>query len=234
MVGMRSSSPYWAPPPPSKTTCLGNSARVASHSAKVPTGISVASVPAPVPTPKSPLKNYPLEKAVVAYVLGFFKFDENVRLYRRNVGDTGVVDDNTGKKRYIRFGEKGQADIWGVIRYVHCPECGAVAERGVHVEIECKRYRGRLRPEQKEFLKEMKKLGAVTLVARPEPAPNDPNGFESIGNKLERLPYRLCHECETTRLERLQKRVLLKANANPCGQSLRNQTQEHKMKEMPL
>ena len=57
------------------------------------------------------------------------------------------------RANHSRFSEKGSSDILGIWG-------------GRMLCIEVKAKRGTLRPEQKEFLEVMGKLGALTLVAR--------------------------------------------------------------------
>lgn len=134
------------------------------------------------------------ERDVLKYVLDYFKFDPNVELYRRNVASMSITDGNK-KARFIRCGAKGQADVWGVIAIVRCPRCGEEVCYGKHVEIECKRYGGKLSTEQIDWLHRMKKMNSIALVVSPRPTKDDPAGLRAVGRQLEKLAYRLCEDC---------------------------------------
>lgn len=54
-----------------------------------------------------------------------------LRLFRRNIGVARLHGGHV-----VRFGVPGQSDLWGVTR------------GGVHLEVECKAYGGRLSPDQ--------------------------------------------------------------------------------------
>jgi hypothetical protein len=54
----------------------------------------------------------------------------------------------------MRFGRKGSSDILGVL-----PD-------GRFMAVECKAPNGRLSPEQKQFLADIQKLGALALCVR--------------------------------------------------------------------
>lgn len=61
---------------------------------------------------------------------------------------------NCGRKGKIRFGLKGSADITGILR------------DGRRLEIEVKDAKGKLSPEQIEFLETINRLGGLAFVAR--------------------------------------------------------------------
>lgn len=131
------------------------------------------------------------ERSVMDCVTNFYAYDPNVRVIRHNVGAKKF--DN----RWIRFGVKGESDFSGVIRVIRCPVCGKEAGRGVALFIECKSAKGRLSPEQEDFLADMRRLGAVTYVARPTPSEEDPTGFLTLKKELAGLSWRFCSpECE--------------------------------------
>ena len=65
---------------------------------------------------------------------------------------TGAVQIAPG--RFMRFGKKGSSDILGIL------------PGGRLLCVECKAQDGRLSPEQKQFLAEVQKLGALALVVR--------------------------------------------------------------------
>lgn len=129
------------------------------------------------------------EKEVVKAVQNHFARDPNVRVWRRNVG-TVPMDD-----RYVRFGEAGQADFWGIVSEVRCPHCEKVIDRGVHLEIECKSAAGRLSQLQKDFLKVVAMRGGIAVVAQPVPTEDDPTGFRGLKTKLARIGRELCEDC---------------------------------------
>jgi hypothetical protein len=74
--------------------------------------------------------------------------------FRRNVGALEVADSG-GKRRMVRFGSPGQADLW------------FIAPGGVHGEIEAKQpglgKRSSPTPIQQDWLDAMRKAGAIAL-----------------------------------------------------------------------
>ena len=131
------------------------------------------------------------EREVVKVVLTVLALNRNIRVWRRN---TGALSSKDGK-RFVRFGVPGMADVFGIIRTMRCPVCGRLTGTGVHLEIECKRYGGRLSPAQKDFLATIHKYGGKTLVAIPKPTVADPTGFRAIYEDLARLDKETCVEC---------------------------------------
>ena len=131
------------------------------------------------------------ERMVMDCVANFFAFDPNVRVIRHNVGAKKF------ESRWIRFGVKGESDFSGVIRSIRCPVCGRDVAKGVALFIECKSEKGKLSPEQDDFLRDMRRLGAVTFIARPVPTADDPTGFVGLKRELALLSWRYCGpECE--------------------------------------
>jgi hypothetical protein len=65
---------------------------------------------------------------------------------------TGATQIRPGQ--WLRFGQKGSADILGCL-----PD-------GRFLAVECKAGRGRLSPEQRDFLDEIQGLGGLAVVAR--------------------------------------------------------------------
>jgi hypothetical protein len=61
----------------------------------------------------------------------------NLRLFRRNVGASKAI--YNGVERFVRFGIKGQCDIWGTFK------------GGQHIELELKARNGRLSEEQEAW-----------------------------------------------------------------------------------
>ncbi|MBQ3327312.1 MAG: hypothetical protein IJG86_06020 [Clostridia bacterium] len=133
------------------------------------------------------------ERDVVKAVLNFFAPDRNISVWRRNTG--AVTADYANRKRFIRFGQPGMSDVWGIITRMTCPECGRVTRRGVHLEIECKKFGGKLTAAQKEYLEMIRKRGGIVLVAIPFPSESDPTGFGAIRKKLETIDKELCEAC---------------------------------------
>ena len=66
--------------------------------------------------------------------------------------NTGAVQIAPG--RFMRFGRKGASDILGIL------------PGGRLLCVECKAQGGRLSPEQKQFLADVRELGALALVVR--------------------------------------------------------------------
>lgn len=154
-----------------------------------------------IPRPGRRLKKQPArtrnkpEKLVVDRVLSFFQFDRNAQFFRRNVGAVKVGN------RFVSFGEKGQSDIWGVFRKTVCPVCGKTTGIGVHVEIECKAFKGRLTDEQKRWLEFLPKFGAIAVVAQPDRPDGDPEGLKAVDEMLAHLHERACpkHQAQENR-----------------------------------
>lgn len=129
------------------------------------------------------------EKEVVQTVQHHFHGDPNVVVFRRNVGAVAVDG------RFVRFGQAGQADFWGIIREVRCPHCEAVVARGVHLEIECKAARGRISKDQEAFLDAVRRQGGIAVVARPKPDRSDPTGFRHLKTILAAVDKESCDAC---------------------------------------
>ena len=66
--------------------------------------------------------------------------------------NTGAVKIAPG--RFMRFGKVGSSDILGIL------------PGGRFLAVECKGKGGRLAPEQKQFLADVQKLGALAVVAQ--------------------------------------------------------------------
>jgi hypothetical protein len=56
--------------------------------------------------------------------------------------------------RWLHFGKKGSSDILGIL------------PRGRFLAVECKAEHGRLSPEQRQFLTDVKALGGLAIVAK--------------------------------------------------------------------
>lgn len=64
------------------------------------------------------------EASIQDSILEYLNLQRGVQAWRRNVG--AVKLENKGKKRYVKFAQPGQSDIWGIGPYA------------VHIEIEVK------------------------------------------------------------------------------------------------
>jgi len=92
------------------------------------------------------------ESDILRAVLQYLSFRPGF-WFRSNTG--AVVAEHRGKKRLIRFGIKGAADIFGIL-----PPAGRF------VALEIKSKTGRQSPEQKSFQEEVEKAGGWYLLAR--------------------------------------------------------------------
>ena len=90
-----------------------------------------------------------LLRSVMDYLgmIGFLAF-------RRNVGAREWID-SAGKRRLVKFGEAGQADVW------------AIGPGGLHIEIELKKphagKRSEPNDEQRAWLEDVRRAGAIGL-----------------------------------------------------------------------
>jgi hypothetical protein len=75
----------------------------------------------------------------------------STRVWRVNAGDV-LVETERGKRR-IRGARKGAADL-----------CGFVSPHGLHLEVECKRWGGRLSPAQLRHGRVLRAAGCVWVV----------------------------------------------------------------------
>jgi hypothetical protein len=123
------------------------------------------------------------------WILESFDGHRNIMLFRRNVGAT-AFETALGKRRFIRFSEAGQSDIWGIIKEYRCPRCNRL-QWGVHFEIELKVGKNKLSAPQEKWIKKVAEFNGNALVLRPDG--NEPVG---IVNRLERLLYSfICPDC---------------------------------------
>jgi hypothetical protein len=100
------------------------------------------------PTPK-PRTNSKPESAALAEVLKALRSNSAVAwAHRQNTGAAKVGG------RFVRFGWRGCSDILGMLK------------DGRLLAVEVKAPKGRLRPEQAEFLYLVRRFGGVALVAR--------------------------------------------------------------------
>jgi len=75
------------------------------------------------------------------------------QVIRNNTGAFAVKGQN-GKRRFIRFGFPGSADII------------ACSPSGRFVAVECKTRNGRLSDKQRDFLERIRSNGGIAIVAR--------------------------------------------------------------------
>jgi hypothetical protein len=99
-------------------------------------------------------RNYDGETQLVRSILDYLSTVVGIPAFRRNVGAAEYADSGR-KRRVVRFGEPGQADIW------------FLAPGGLHGEIEAKKRhlgeRSRPAPLQQAWLEDMQKAGAIAL-----------------------------------------------------------------------
>jgi len=92
----------------------------------------------------------PSEKEVQKTILDWLAWHK-IFAWRNNSGC--VFSNYKGKTRMIRIGCPGAPDIIGIFK-------------GLFLGIEVKAKKGKLRPEQKEFLDNIKKYGGIAIVAK--------------------------------------------------------------------
>ena len=118
----------------------------------------------------------PLEREVLDACLNWLNAQEGIWAWRRNVGMTAWVD--KGKKRFARFGQKGMADIEGVV--------GVDVDPGMPwrvmgtltaciLEVESKRIGNKPTDEQAVWLAAIEAAGGIGLWA---------NSVEMLEKKL--------------------------------------------------
>lgn len=78
------------------------------------------------------------------------------RVERRNTGLWKIVDEKTGKTRYVRFGEPGAADLFGIL------------PGGRHFELEVKRKDERPRLDQVRWLRAANRWAPAFWVDDPD------------------------------------------------------------------
>jgi hypothetical protein len=99
--------------------------------------------------PKAPV---PLEKDIQAAIIEYAWYTFRLKLYRRNTG--AMSGTYNGKKRFVRFSEPGQADLWGI-----------EPNTGRHIECEIKRPGQKLTEAQNDWLVECQLRGAIAFMA---------------------------------------------------------------------
>ena len=121
------------------------------------------------------------------WVLDAFEHDRNVILFRRNVGAYKTEDG-----RFIRFSEKGQSDLWGIIKSFRCSQCNRLQE-GVHAEIELKTGNNKLTIDQQEWLCTVADWNGIAICVYP--AETDPIGLrDRIYKLITSSPCPQCYE----------------------------------------
>ena len=98
------------------------------------------------------------EKDLLKWLLDSFRDHPNILLKRRNVGAHKTEDG-----RFIRFGEKGQADIWGIVREHTCSKCKRLCQ-GTHLEIELKGSDGMPTELQIKWLNQVAEYNAIPIL----------------------------------------------------------------------
>lgn len=88
-----------------------------------------------------------IQKAILDYLLMRGHW-----VWRQSVG--GMAQESQGKKRFIRFGKRGLADITGIEK-----------ASGRRIEIEVKRPGNRATDAQESFLAEVRKRKGIAFVA---------------------------------------------------------------------
>jgi hypothetical protein len=90
------------------------------------------------------------ESDIQKSILDYLNTVVGIRAWRRNVG--AFTGEYKGKKRFVRFSQAGQADIWGI------------GPHGIHCEFEIKADRGVLSEPQRQFLCEVLDGGGIAMV----------------------------------------------------------------------
>ncbi|GHT17549.1 hypothetical protein FACS1894189_3630 [Planctomycetales bacterium] len=130
------------------------------------------------------------ESEIVKEILAAFKGDDNVMLFRRNVG-AFPVSSPSGKTRYFRAAETGQSDIWGIVKRVVCPNCGATTGIGTHVEIECKTEKGKATEAQKDWIAKVSEYGGIAFLIRPD----KDKDLLNIRDRILKMIHEPCSQC---------------------------------------
>jgi len=110
-----------------------------------------------------------------AFLLAAPRLLPSVRLFRRNVGVAQLTGGHV-----VRFGIKGQCDVYGLVR------------GGGHLEVELKSKTGRLSPEQQAWAKFCRSWGVPHVVLWP-----------LAGESVEQTVARWCAELSSPPLRKL-------------------------------
>lgn len=92
------------------------------------------------------------EGAVLRLCLDWLSLQRGVRVWRNNSGAFGGV--HNGKRHFVRFGTKGQADITGVL-----------SPQGRRIEIEVKAAKKKPTEDQESFLQAIRESGGIAFYA---------------------------------------------------------------------
>ena len=128
------------------------------------------------------------EKKVMDVVRDAVRYDNNIILYRVNVGARKIGN------RFIRFGEPGMSDFTGIIRELRCPICRGLTGAGVRLEIECKAPDGQLTDAQKNWIETIKRMNGIAVIFRPKSI--DDLFYHRVKAFLDKEIYRPCSNCE--------------------------------------
>ena len=94
---------------------------------------------------------YSGETQLVKSIQAYLRTVVGVACFRRNVGIAEYTSNEAGKRRVVRFGIAGQADLW----FLH--------PTGLHGEIEAKQPGLKPTPQQLEWLQFMREHGAIAI-----------------------------------------------------------------------
>lgn len=95
-----------------------------------------------------------------------------VPAYRVNSGMFHIIDERSGKTRWVRAGIVGAPDITGWI-----------SPHGRRIEIECKVGDRAVTPEQAQYLRDVADAGGVAVVVR-----DDPGALVAVIQRLRKSP----------------------------------------------
>lgn len=101
---------------------------------------------------RKPKPSAPLEKDIQRAILDYLEHHPSVLVWRMNTGAMERTN-AAGRKRFVRFGRPGQADITGILR-----------PWGIRLEIEVKRPGGEPTRDQIEFCDAVQSAGGVYFV----------------------------------------------------------------------
>ena len=104
----------------------------------------------------------PLEREVLAELLKWLNKQDGIWVWRRNVGMMQV------RGNFIRYGQKGMADIEGLITIEDCkasPGPELVFVQGIHLEVEAKRIGKKPNDDQAAWLLAIQAAGGIGVWA---------------------------------------------------------------------
>lgn len=88
------------------------------------------------------------ERDVLKVCMDYLATIPRSRFYRRNTG--AIASMYKGKRRYIRYGKRGMADLWGIWE-------------GRHVEIEIKRKGEEPNLDQLAWIEDCRSVGSIAF-----------------------------------------------------------------------